>query len=103
MFIRHIKMSRRKLPYYLLRLNSASSHCRGCGQILTHKEERILFSLCEECFEKFPAIKMKNLNCAKIRSKKTRSKLKPLTKEEIELELYGRIVTKQRYGFYMKF
>jgi len=97
-----LNMGRKKLPFYILKLNAASSHCRGCGQILTHKEERILFSLCEECFEKFPATKARSLNHYKIKSKRKVTDT-PLTKEEIELMLYGRIVTKSKYQFYMKF
>jgi len=59
--------------------------------------------MCENCFEKFPATKARSLNHFKIKSKRKAKSDTPLTKEEIELMLYGRIVTKQRYGFYMKF
>jgi len=96
-------MAKRKLPFHILRITAPSSYCRGCGQILSHREERIFSYLCEECFEKSPATKTKKLDCAKIEPRKTRKRLKPLTAKEIELELYGRIVTKQRYGFYIKF
>jgi len=97
-------MAKRKLPFYILRITAPSSYCRGCGQILSRREEE--FTLCEKCFERFPAERKINLNKSKIEKTSSEKKMirETLTIEEIEYFLYGRRVTGKRKGeLLMKF